>query len=132
MRKTAAERSPGQGPGKRERVLPHQHALSSNSVGLHEVSPNEVTLTIPPPRTGMLVLLDNDYPGWRAADAATGRPLPLQRVDLTFRGVPLTAANGAVRLRYEPASFRLGLYLALLAIAALAGIGAGGFRQMRG
>jgi uncharacterized membrane protein YfhO len=66
----------------------------------------------------MLVLLDNAYPGWRATDAA-GRTLAVQRVDLTFRGVELSGESRTVRLRYEPASFRLGLYLAVLAIGGI-------------
>jgi hypothetical protein len=80
--------------------------------------------------SGMLVLLDNYYPGWHATDTAvlpesnanTGSPLPILRTDLTFRGVPVEEGTREVRLRYEPATFRLGLFLASLAIAWIAAI----------
>jgi hypothetical protein len=114
----------GGAAGRREAGAP-------SPVGLREVGPDEVVLTVPQPHSGMLVLLDNDHPGWRASDADTRRPLSLKRVDLAFRGVPLTGESRAVRLRYEPASFRLGLYLAAMAVAFLTGVAAAGRRVMR-
>src|SRR5207253_9849550 len=94
---------------------------------LEEPSPNELRLEaasgIGP---GMLVVLDNYAPGWRATDLRTGQSLPLHQVDLTFRGVPLPARTRSVRLRYEPTSFRMGLFLAALAIGILVALAVGG------
>jgi hypothetical protein len=88
---------------------------------LRQVGPNQLEVTIGE-RTapGTLVVLDSYAAGWRAFDADTGRSLPLYRAHLAFRGVPVAASTRAIRMRYEPASFRVGLYLAMLAVAAMA------------
>jgi hypothetical protein len=94
---------------------------------VQDVSPNEVRVTLGAGAApGMLVLLDNYCPGWHATDEATRRPLPIHRADLTFRGIEVGEGSRTIRLRYEPASFRLGLFLALLAIAVIGAICAGG------
>jgi hypothetical protein len=100
-------------------------ASGSQPAVVRDVTPNEIIVTLGGAAApGMLVLLDNHYPGWHAADAVSGAPLPIHRADLTFRGIELGRQTRAVRLRYEPATFRFGLFLALLAIAALTAMAA--------
>jgi len=74
--------------------------------------------------SGLLVLSDNWFPGWRAS--VDGREVPVERVDYLFRGVRLGPGEHTVEFRYRPLSWRLGwivslVSLALLALALIAG-----------
>jgi hypothetical protein len=82
-------------------------------------SPDALALAVRADHPGLLVLTDSYYPGWRAR--VDGRPSEIQRVRDAFRGVRVPAGEHLVELRYEPASFRVGLFLSLLAAALLAG-----------
>ncbi len=71
---------------------------------------------------GMLVISDSYYPGWRAW--MDGEPAPIHRVNYGFRGVQVPGGRHTVAMRYEPASFRVGLFVSLAALALLAAVGA--------
>lgn len=60
-----------------------------------------------------LIVTQNAMPGWRAW--VDGRPQALYLADGIFQAVPLSKGARTVDLAYEPASFRLGLFLSLLA-----------------
>jgi uncharacterized membrane protein YfhO len=64
-----------------------------------------------------LVLSDNYYPGWTAT--VDGRSVPVQRVDYTFRGVPLAAGAHTVTFRYQPLSWTLGWIISLVSLVGL-------------
>ena len=66
----------------------------------------------------LLVSSETAYPGWRAR--VEGNPRPLEVVNHVFRGLLLKDGETRVSLSYEPATFRLGLFAALLALAILA------------
>jgi hypothetical protein len=76
-----------------------------------------VVLAVEMRTEGMVVLADSWDSGWRAFVGAD--PRPVQRVNHALRGVLVPAGSWRV-FRYEPASFRLG---ALLSLLALAGVG---------
>jgi len=67
-----------------------------------------------------LVVTETFYPGWSAY--VGGRRRELLSVGRTFCGVPLRGGEGEVRLVFEPFSVRLGLFLGLTGIGALAGL----------
>jgi hypothetical protein len=117
-------------------VSHHVGSDQGSPADVQDVSPNELRVTLPR-RTvsakrrvisGVLVVLDNYHPGWyKTADdddpeADTRSPSPIRRADLTFRGIPVVGGTRSIRLRYEPATFRIGLFLASLAIAWIAAI----------
>jgi uncharacterized membrane protein YfhO len=52
-----------------------------------------------------------------------GRELPILRADYTFRAVALPAGATTVQFVYQPASFRTGLSIALIAGVALIVVG---------
>jgi hypothetical protein len=111
--------------GRKLGATEHRDAQTPQHLPVTDLGPNEVRVMVgeefnEPSDMTMLVLLDNYYPGWRVTDAASGRPLGLRRVNMTFRGVPLPDTSREVRFRYEPASFRFGLYMAALAAMVLA------------
>jgi hypothetical protein len=75
-------------------------------------------------RRALLVLTDSWFPGWKAS--VDGDEVPIERVDYLIRGVPVPAGKHRVEFRYEPASWRAGWIvslLALVAILAAAGVG---------
>ena len=78
---------------------------------------------------GMLVMAQTAYPGWKAL--ADGRPAALHRVNASLMGVYLPAGPHRVHLKYQPASYQIGLYLSLMAcaICAMTGGVLFGFRQ---
>jgi hypothetical protein len=76
---------------------------------------------------GLLVLSDNYYPGWKAT--VDGHDVPIERVDYLLRGVPLADGEHTVEFRYQPASWRIGWILSLLALIGLVAAVAVGRRR---
>lgn len=73
---------------------------------------------------GYLVLSDAYYPGWRAW--VDGRPAEIRIANGAFRAVWVRPGGHEVEMRFEPSSFRLGLFATLVAAAiAMAALGAG-------
>ncbi len=66
---------------------------------------------------GFFIVTQNALPGWKAW--VDGKPTPIFLADGMFQGIPLDKQSGAVDLSYEPVSFRLGLFISLLALAGL-------------
>jgi hypothetical protein len=84
-------------------------------------APNEVVIEARSKGPAILVLTDSYYPGWRASRYGTSEPVI--RTNYGFRGVPVGNRLGGtetVTMRYVPATFRIGLFVSLLACAALA------------
>jgi hypothetical protein len=82
---------------------------------------NGVVLKARAPTGTTLVLTDSYFPGWRAwVDEGPAR---IERVGEGFRGVLLTAGNHTVEMRYEPASYRVGLFVSLVVLALVLGAG---------
>lgn len=71
--------------------------------------PTRVAVRANLPTPGMILLADTWDRGWRAY--RSGARLPVLRADHALRGVMLPAGESLVEFRYEPASFRLGLWL---------------------
>lgn len=82
-----------------------------------EDTPTRVTLRVTAPAGSVpthLVLHDQFYPDWRAT--IDGKPATIERSgpDGIFRAVLVTGGEHRISFRYQPASFRIGLYLACL------------------
>ncbi len=71
---------------------------------------------IPQDKSGYLVITQNAMPGWRVW--VNGQPQDLLLADSLFQCVPVQGGQ-TVDLRYEPASFRFGLFVSLLTLAGL-------------
>ena len=76
---------------------------------------NEVEITIRSQDGGFLILSDAYDPGWRVY--VDGTRTALYQVNGAQRGVVIPAKTGRVTFRYEPASFKLGLVIALASLA---------------
>jgi hypothetical protein len=68
-------------------------------------------------KDGFLVVTQNAMPGWRAW--VDGKPAGICLADGLFQGVAIKAGDKEVRLSYEPASFRIGLFLSLVSLGVL-------------
>jgi hypothetical protein len=86
---------------------------------VRERSPQRVVLAVERKTPGWLVAAQSWYPGWKAT--VDGAPAELVCANLAFSAVAVPAGAHEIVLSYEPASLRIGLWLA----AASAAIGAG-------
>ena len=82
-----------------------------------DYEPERVVVDATTPRAGELVLTDLHYPGWKVR--VDGEPADMHRVDYLLRGTTLPAGRHRVEFSYEPASFRIGWIVSLVALAGL-------------
>ena len=87
----------------------------AGSAKIVSYEPERVVVDATARRPSELVLTDLHYPGWKVS--VDGRPADLNRVDYLLRGTSLAAGRHRVEFRYEPASFRIGWIVSLLALA---------------
>ncbi len=104
-------------------------AGSPGSARLTGYDDEHATVHAVTPRGGLLVLTDVFYPGWKAT--VDGRSEPIHRVDYLLRGVRLPPGAHTVRFAYEPASFRAGWIVSVLALLAIAGAALAGRGRAR-
>jgi hypothetical protein len=90
------------------------------SARVRDATPNEVAVELSGPGGGYLFLADAFAPGWRAYVGA--RQLGIRPAYVGFRTVSLPADAESVIFRYEPGSFRLGLFVSLLTAMAIAAV----------
>jgi hypothetical protein len=80
--------------------------------------PDRVVVRTAANRPALLVLADNMYEGWRAS--IDGAEADVHRVNHTFRGVVVPQGEHTVEFVFAPSDLRLGLYLYLATLVALA------------
>ena len=66
---------------------------------------------------GILILTDAFYPGWKVY--VDKNPKRILRANYLFRGVELTPGNHTVEFVYDPASFKIGLFISLMTVAVI-------------
>jgi hypothetical protein len=88
-------------------------------VGFERDGADVIVLSVDDPAPGQLVLTDSYYPGWKAW--VDGEPAEIARTKDGFRGVEIAAGRHTIEMRYEPAAYRVGLFISLVALALLAG-----------
>jgi hypothetical protein len=79
--------------------------------------PDRVELIVEASEDAWLVLRDTFFPGWTAH--VGDREEVIRRADYLFRAVPVPAGRHRVTFRYSPLSFRYGIALSSLALAAM-------------
>lgn len=98
-------------------TLPHE-----GEVRVTDYRANSVRVEGEMPAGALLVLADVNYPGWRAW--ADGRPAGIITANYVLRGVPLPEGARTVQFAFLPGSFTVGMFATLVALGALAGLGA--------
>lgn len=87
-------------------------------VTLTRNEPERINLRVQAPARGFVFLADQFYPGWSAR--VNGVPAPIVRANYAFRLVEVGPGLSSIKLRYRPASVRIGLVVSLLTVIGLA------------
>ncbi|MCA1815110.1 MAG: YfhO family protein [Acidobacteria bacterium] len=107
----------GNDAGARDGGAPPSNDEAQAFARVVEVSGSSVAVETRAPARSLLVLSDADYPGWRAS--VDGQDVRLYRADYALRGVFVPAGAHAVRFEFHSRSFRNGLVVSCVALAAL-------------
>jgi len=95
----------------------------SEKIKVVEYEPDSLGYEVNASRPSLLIIPELYYPGWQAS--VDGEPVKIYRTDYILRGVFVEEGPHRVEFSYEPASFRNGLILTVLALAAVSGMLAG-------
>lgn len=79
-----------------------------------ERTANSMKLSVQIEQPGLLVISQTWMPGWRAW--VDGKSAEVRRVNYALQGVPLTAGEHSVYLRYQPVGWQIGWRLSLFSI----------------
>ncbi|MBF0289209.1 MAG: YfhO family protein [SAR324 cluster bacterium] len=82
-----------------------------NTVRITEYAFDHVTIQVTTNAPGVLILLDQFYPGWTAA--VNDHPQTVYRTNYLYRGVLVKAGETEVKFTYQPKSFHKGAILSL-------------------
>ena len=94
------------------------HQTPNAQAAIQRYHDHAVDVVVPLGTSGLLVLTDAFYPGWRVnLDGVSSDGFP---VNLLFRGVWLPPKAKRVQWVYQPRSVMIGLWLSLFSLAALA------------
>jgi hypothetical protein len=104
---------PGPGPAGRARIVRYE--------------PERVVIDATARRPGELVLTDLHYPGWKVT--LDGEEADLHRVNYLLRGTTLPPGRHRVEFVFEPAAWRWGWILSLIALGGLVATVAIGVRR---
>ncbi len=90
---------------------------------------NSVTLSAVGKGKTLLVSAETDAPGWKVW--VNGQPKPVEKINHAFRGVVLNEGEDNAVFKYEPLSFRLGLFFALMVCGLWVGMMGRQIRKIR-
>jgi uncharacterized membrane protein YfhO len=79
--------------------------------------PDKVVIKAYAQHSGLLILTDTFYPGWRAE--VDGKPTTIYQADGLVRAVYLGQGEHTIRFTYSPNSFKAGLMIAILSAVVL-------------
>jgi hypothetical protein len=108
--------------------VPHwdtSHLRQAGKPGVVErLGPHRIRVTGEPELPSLMVLAEGFAPGWRVSVQDQGRQprsAPILRTNVGFQGVLVGSGKVTAEWRYEPASFRVGLWISLAALTVLIG-----------
>lgn len=101
-----------------EETSPPLDGLAGGSAEALTFQPHRLEYAVTAPGRSLLVESQIGLPGWRAT--VNGRPAPVLSADYVLRAVPVPAGRSVVRVWYDPASYRVGLFLTCIALAGIA------------
>lgn len=92
-------------------------AVPQPSVKFLEDGATRVVLEVETSVPTTLILRDTYYPGWRANSNGTPVPILQHPENPVYRGVNLAAGKHKLTFQFLPTSFRIGIYVAFLALS---------------
>lgn len=107
-------------------VLPPPDGTPRSHVRVSSYRNNRIVLEVATSHNGFLVLSEIFYPGWKAY--IDNAETPLYRTNYNLRGLLVPAGTHTIDVRFEPATFRHGMWVT---IAALTICGAGIISSLR-
>ncbi len=87
---------------------------AAESVRFQSYEPDRMSIDVVAEKTGLLVLSEIYYPGWRAS--VNGKPAGIYEVDGALRGIVAPQGSSRIELEYVPASFYAGGAITLLTL----------------
>lgn len=93
-------------------------------VGISDYQPERVVVEVSSRYDGILVLADSWFPGWKAT--VNGIPTKILRGNLLLRAVAIPVRSHRVVFEYDPASFRLGVFMSIFAFLIAVSLGVAG------
>lgn len=95
-------------------------ASSNQHVGtaiLQSYEPNKVIIQTQSSTPSLLVITDTFYPGWTATIDTT--QTSIQRANYTYRGIFVPEGEHTITMRYDPISFKIGIWISVGSILTL-------------
>ena len=96
---------------------------ADNRVSLLLFTPNEFIFSIKTRTPNLLVIVQNNFPGW--VTQINNTLLPIETVDKTFMGLKIPAGSYLLKLRYKPGWLVPGLIVSFTGLLAIIGLLAG-------
>ncbi len=103
------------------KALSNQATLPSETVQVSYPDPQHAVLETTLESAGIVVLADVYYPGWKLT--IDGKPAVIHRVNRLMRGAFVGKGKHTLVYTYDPASFRLGLWISAAGLAVLVLLG---------
>lgn len=85
--------------------------------GIKLYSPNRIVVNVDLDKPGFLVLSEVWYPGWKALD--NGKESKIYRANYIFRSVYLEAGKHDIEFKFEPLTYRVGLWVSSISVLAI-------------
>lgn len=97
-------------------AVPHMSRqwCETGEVSMERRTDHQKELTVSADTACCVVISDAFDPGWTAVGDT--EPIPIYRGDLLFQTLLLPAGNHTLSLRYQPVSYRLGLFVSLVTL----------------
>jgi hypothetical protein len=92
----------------------------AGTVSVRDQSTDEIRIEAELTRPAVLLVTDAYHSGWRAepADGSSQSSYEVLPANYVFRAIPLQAGSHHIHLEYRPKSFRIGLWVSLVAVLA--------------
>lgn len=87
------------------------------SADITSYTPNKIIVQVKSLVPGILFISDNYYPGWEAY--VDNVKTTIYKADYSFRAIKVSQGKHEVIMKYEPLSFRIGVYIAIISVAGL-------------
>jgi hypothetical protein len=102
-----------QGANQQSAISNQQLLVIPSSSHLVTYDPEHIIIEVDAQQDGYLVLTDAYYPGWIAT--VDDRAAEINRADVLFRAIKVPQGQHRIELRYDPASYKIGAIVSLIA-----------------